>query len=700
MMKQNFQNRLLMLSLLWLFLSMAQPANAAKENTETCTDLGETVVTATRSARAADELYADVEVVTRQDLEKTTATTLENALRGLPGLDNRGSSSQSWWFTTNIRGIGGGKRSLLMMDGVPLNSALTGFAYPLRTDLFSVEQVEVVKGSFSSLYGSNAMGGVINIISRQRKKDGIETNVRGYGGQYGFAEGGTSVLGKKGKLSFNLDAAWQYFDNQYRRDDNLSYSYRSGKFTKKYEKITDGEFDTKKLFGRFDYKMNDVSSLCFSGNFARNESANGMSDYQPVTRDLGDSRHDFYFLNLSGTTRILNDLNLEMRIYSNHDETDSLREHIVNNPDYVSSGSTGMGGMGGMGSSMGMGGSSDVSPYLYLVGDIEHWGRDTGIQLKGTKALGQRHIFTTGVDYSFMQGFWENTEEDGTIIDRTMDENMSNVAGYLQDEINVTDNFIATLGCRYDINSESENAFSPKLGLFYRLNNTISFRGSVGKAFRAPNLNELYTPTWMMIPGIPFESNPDLEPEEIWSYDLGTTISLPCNLEFSFTAFYSKAENLISNPISMGVMRYENLDEVETDGFEAGISGHITDWLGLHLNTTYTHSVEKGYGRLDNVPLYQANAGITTHHALNDLFSLCTSLDLRYSDETLYTDNMSGNSIVVDDYTVLDVAASLRYKEGINLKLAIHNLTDEEYAIHGSKLGPSRYVWAGLELTL
>ena len=300
-----------------------------------------------------------------------------------------------------------------------------------------------------------------------------------------------------------------------------------------------------------------------------------------------------------------------------------------------------------------------------------------------------------------MQGFWENTEEDGTIIDRTMDENMSNVAGYLQDEINVTDNFIATLGCRYDINSESENAFSPKLGLVLPAQQHDKLQGLRGqRPSERPTSTNFIPHTWMMIPGIPFESNPDLEPEEIWSYDLGTTISLPCNLEFSFTAFYSKAENLISNPISMGVMRYENLDEVETDGFEAGISGHITDWLGLHLNTTYTHSVEKGYGRLDNVPLYQANAGITTHHALNDLFSLCTSLDLRYSDETLYTDNMSGNSIVVDDYTVLDVAASLRYKEGINLKLAIHNLTDEEYAIHGSKLGPSRYVWAGLELTL
>ena len=96
-----------------------------------------------------NELYADVEVVTRQDLEKTTATTLENALRGLPGWTTEDQAPKLVVHHQYSR-IGGGKRSLLMMDGVPLNSALTGFAYPLRTDLFSVEQVEVVKGSFSS----------------------------------------------------------------------------------------------------------------------------------------------------------------------------------------------------------------------------------------------------------------------------------------------------------------------------------------------------------------------------------------------------------------------------------------------------------------------------------------------------------------------------------------------------------------------
>ncbi|MCG8564921.1 MAG: TonB-dependent receptor [Desulfobacterales bacterium] len=658
-------------SLSLLFLCAPAMAKTASPSA----DLGEMVVTATRSAQSADEVFADVEVVTARDLEGTTAHNLEDALKGIPGLDNRGSRSQSWWFTTNIRGVGGGKRILMMMDGVPLNSALTGFAYPLRTDLNAVEQVEVVKGSFSSLYGSNAMGGVINVISRSRKEEGVETHVHGYGGDYGFYDAGAALLGKKGKFSFSLDVSRQHFDNQYRRDDQLEYSYAPGTgFTKTHEEITGGEFNSDKVFARMDYHVDEDTEFTFTGNYALSCTENGMTKYQATARDLGDSDHGFYFLNLTGKTRVMDDLGLEMRVYTNYDRTESLREHIIKNPGFG-------------------------APFLFLFGSIDHWGRDTGMQIKGTRSLGDRHFLTAGVDYNFMQGYWKNAQEDGTVIDRVMDEDMQNLAGYVQDEISLTDDFTATLGLRYDVNSESENALSPKLGLFYRLNDWIRFRGSVGRSFRAPNLNELYTPTWMMIPGVPFESNPDLEPEKIWSYDLGTTITLPMDMELSFTGFYSKAKDLISNPIIMGVMKYENLDEVTTDGFEIGLSGDVTHWLGFHLNATYTHSVEEGFGRLDDVPLYQVNAGISTRHDLTSTLALTTSLDARYSDETLYRDTMTGSTITVDDYVVVDLAASLVYRERLKFKLALHNLTNVDYAIHGSNLGPRRYAWGGVEFT-
>jgi iron complex outermembrane receptor protein len=710
--KKAFGNRPLPVFMVCLTLFFAQPATAFDKPAQNEFAMGDVVVTATRSAKSTNELFADVEVVTGERLESTTATNLENALRGLPGLDNRGTDSQSWWYTTSIRGVDGGKRVLMMMDGVPLNSALTGFAYPLRTDLFAVEQIEVVKGSFSSLYGSNAMGGVINVISKQRKEEGYEGKVRAYGGDHGFFESGATLLGKKNKLSFNLDVARQELSNQYRRDKTLDYKYdrATGSFSKVYSPVTDAEYDTNKLFARMDYDVDGITSLTFTGNYAVSNSANGKTKYvDPGQRDLGDSTKDLYFLNLSGKTRIMDSLDLDMRIYTNYDKSESKREHIVSNP--ASGGTGGMGGMGGMrtmssmpgmgdtGSTGGMGDMGDAPPFLFLFGDIEHWGRDTGVQVKGSGAVGLSHYLTGGMDFNYMEGYWKNTKEDGTVIDHTMDEEMNNIAFYLQDEINLTDTFIATLGCRYDINSESENSFSPKVGLFYRFNDRISFRGSLGRAFRAPNLNELFTPTWMMIPGVPFEANPDLDPEVIWSYDIGTTILVNRDMVFKLTGFYSKAEDLISNPIDKGVMKYENLDEVTTDGFEMGITGKMLGWMGYHLNGTYTHSCEKGEGRRGDVPLYQVNAGIQTRHSLGAGFSLSTSLDARYNDEIFYTDRMSGKTIDIDAYTLYDMAICLHYKENLKLKCAVYNLTDEEYEIHGSKLGPERYYWAGMEVT-
>jgi iron complex outermembrane receptor protein len=695
--KKKSENSFLPVCMVCLALFSAQPVTANDKPTENKTILGDVVVTATRSAKSTDELFADVEVVTGDRIDGTTAINLENALRGLPGLDNRGTGSQSWWYTTSIRGVDGGKRVLMMMDGVPLNSALTGFAYPLRIDLFAVEQIEVVKGSFSSLYGSNAMGGVINVITKQRKEEGYEAKIRGYGGEYGFFETGATLLGKKNKLSFNLDVGHQELDNQYRRDKSLDYKYdrTTGTFSKVYSPVTDGEYDTNKLFARMDYNVDGITSFTFTGNYAESNSANGKTKYvDPGQRDLGDTTKDLYFLNLSGKTLIMDSLDMEMRLYTNYDKSEALREHIVSNP--AASGTGGMGSMGGMGGMPGMGAAP---PFLFLFGDIEHWGRDTGVQVKGSGALGQRHYLTGGMDYNFMEGYWKNTEEDGTVIDRVMDENMNNIAFYLQDEFSLSDDFIATLGCRYDINSESENSFSPKLGLFYRFNNRISFRGSVGRAFRAPNLNELFTPTWMMVPGIPFESNTDLDPEVIWSYDIGTTVKLNQDMVFKLTGFYSEAKDLISNPINNGVMKYQNLDEVTTDGFEMGISGKMLSWMGYYLNGTYTHSCEKGEGRRGDVPLYQVNAGIQARHSLGGGFSLSTSLGARYNDEIFYTDRMSGKNIDIDAYTLYDMAVCLHYKEKVKLKCAIYNLTDEEYEIHGSKLGPERYYWAGVEMT-
>jgi outer membrane receptor protein involved in Fe transport len=279
---------------------------------------------------------------------------------------------------------------------------------------------------------------------------------------------------------------------------------------------------------------------------------------------------------------------------------------------------------------------------------------------------------------------------------------MTNNAVYVQDEIDLA-SVTLTLGGRYDANSESDSAFSPKLGLFYKMSDRVSFHGSAGKAFRAPTLQEMYQPTWLMGMYL-FYSNPDLKPETLWSYDMGTTVKLAPEIEFFLTGFYSRAKDLISTAPAIidgqTVRIYENVEEVETDGFETGINGNLTTWLTFDLNYTYTHSVEVGEGRKPDVPLHQANFSLGARNDIGKNLRLNTTVNARYSGETTYIDNMTGVTIEeLPGFTVLDLVMRLTVLEKHSLKFAMYNILDEEYQVHGSNLGPERYFWAGGEMT-
>jgi len=673
-----------------ILLLISQNSSAADEKNGETVKLDEIVVTATRSAKSADEIFADVEIISSEDIANSTSNNFTDVLRGIAGLDNRGETGPGGWFSTDIRGIDSSKGLLIMMDGVPLNSGLSDFSYPISVDLGAVDQIEIVKGCFSSLYGSTAMGGVVNVISKKRKTDGYSFTPRFYTGSFGFKEYGANVMGRDGKFSFNLNANHQSIDNRYRRDKQLEYVKSGGMgspttYTEIYNDIVDADSENMKLFTRFDYDVDGTTGITFTGNYTTSSANNGKTEHIATVRDLGTSDKDSYFLNLNGRTRVSDLFDLDMRVYTNYNKADSDKEQ---KEETVSSG---MGGMGGMG-----GGTT------YRFGHHEYWGRNTGVQIKGNASPGDNHFLTVGVDSSFKEGYWKETYEDGTVIDTILDKSMDSHALYLQDEIEISP-LTVTIGGRYDTNSESESALSPKLGLFYKLNDKISFRSSVGKAFRAPTLQELYQPTWLMGMYL-FYSNPDLKPETLWSYDIGTTIKITPEIEFSLTGFYSKAKDMIGThqaEIDGKTVRiYDNIDEVENDGFEAGISGNITDWLNFHLNCAYTHSVEKGEGRRPDVPLYQANAGIGTKNDIGSNMRLYTTLNARYSGETTYVDNMTKQKVEdLDGFTVLDFIVRLNLSKKLNLKCAVYNITDEEFQVHGSNLGPERYFWAGGELT-
>ncbi len=657
---------------LLIFLFLPGLSNAQKVH-----KIEEIVVTATRSPRSAEKVVADVDVVKEKDIINSSATNIDDILRKLGGVDIRRYSDVGFGppISVYIRGIGGSNRVMLMMDGVPLNSPITGFLNFNQFQLSSIERVEVVKGPFSSLYGSNAMGGVINIISKKRKKEGIDIVPMFRGGKHDFREGGASVVARKGKFSYSLNGSYRTIDNHYRRDNQIDYIYNpaTGGFNKRSKDVNKySDYDDTRFFGRFDYDFSDVTGITFTGNYMKADTEMGPTVFLPVERKK-DQEKKSYFWNLNGHTSLFNNLDIEARVFTNYDKVEGKWEHIIDNP------------------------APFGPPFLFLYGDRDYWGRNIGAQVKASMPVMNFSYLTFGIDSNFIKAHWKNTKEDGSVIGDVMDETMNTYAIYLQDEMEFFSHLLITLGARYDINSETEDSFSPKLGILYKLNDNISFRTSVGRAFRAPNLQELYSPTWMMIPGIPFKSNPDLDPETIWSYELGTSIRFADRFKFDLTGFYSKAEDLISASIRNGIQRYENLNKVETDGFEVAMEGKIFSWLSSYINYTYTHSVEEKEGRLDDRPLHHANGGIQVTYKLSPKNRFTASLDTRYYGSRFFKDRRTQKKIDLDSFTVLDFNIRFDLFDRLGIQMAVTNITNEDYEIHGSVLGPERCWWVKVD---
>ncbi|RLA92715.1 MAG: TonB-dependent receptor, partial [Deltaproteobacteria bacterium] len=147
------------------FVGVAEEAKEMEEEVE----LEEVVVTATRHETPVEEVPASVTVITREQIEASSGMRVDDILRKYAGIDvRRPSGFLSHSATVSMRGMGSMPgRTLVLLDGIPLNKADTG---TVNWDLLraeDIERIEIVRGPASALYGSNAMGGVINIITRK-----------------------------------------------------------------------------------------------------------------------------------------------------------------------------------------------------------------------------------------------------------------------------------------------------------------------------------------------------------------------------------------------------------------------------------------------------------------------------------------------------------------------------------------------------
>jgi iron complex outermembrane receptor protein len=498
----------------------------------------EVIVTAGKFEQKKSDLTVSSEVIHGEEFENRNYSNLEDAIRFVPGvtmtddqISIRGSSGYS---------RGTGARALMAIDGLPFYTGDTGEIVWEMIPVTELARVEIIKGAASSLYGSAAIGGVLNSITRNISEKPL-TTVNGFYGMY--------------DKPYYQEWDW----SGERRPFNgltLSHSQQIEKFgfNVSFTRLEDASYrqdgDFKKYIGflKTVYNFTPVSSLTFIANTFNKRAGQFLywKDSQnaliPPERNEGDRiETDRYLFGLIYSSLVEDNLFLTLR-------GSYYRNYFIDNetPSNESASNLYRGEVQL---------HSSLNNFISLTGGLE------GIASSVRSSLfGNPHSFQTGA--------------------------------YLVSDINFSFPLIASVGVRYDYSKldtlNGTGAISPKLGLNYKLFDELVLRSAFGIGFRAPTISEAFTST--TTGGITVKPNPNIQPEHNYTFEIGLNYTFSSLFILDLAVFLSNYKDLIEpviDPVD-GYAFFNNVLKAQINGLEAGLIMFIfPDVIDLTLNYTY-----------------------------------------------------------------------------------------------------------------
>jgi outer membrane receptor protein involved in Fe transport len=640
--------------------------------------LADMVVTATKSATSIREVPAAVSVITRAEIEKSSAVTVDQLLQGVPGVyaARMDASSPNRIAQTYSRGFSGSGRTLVLIDGVPMNVLFDGQVDWSQLKTSDVERVEVVRGAASGLYGGNAMGGVINIITRTPPA-GIERTVFGEYGTNNTRNVGASIRGRSGDTGFALSASQLDSDgyDMWTVAQKLAVAAAS-----RHKMIAMGTKKTN-VAGKLTHDI-DTSNVVDVNLSYLNDINTGFYDisgYEPQRREQwlvsGRYRH---FTENSETSLVL---------YTR------LGKQWADSP--VTTGG---------------------SAYNAIGSSAVYDDNTFGINAQSTIRLSNAQQITIGADY---------LDGDINVYDHGKTTNpgrVTNRKGYVtrtglfaQDEIKLGQSWIVNVAGRIDYwktrgsltdtlagqptgnyPERKGSEFSPKFALLYKLAPDINLRASAGKAFKLPEQTELYSSSKRGT--ITYWGNPNLVPESTLAYEAGLDYYIGNRGHIKTTLYKNNAKNFVYS-ITRDATNNDkvNIEGVETRGLEVEAAYKLNDIVGLTGAYTYNDSVITAFNQnpalvgkqLTNVP---------KHHTF-----LRADLNLSNATQAFVTWNYVGTRYAADNnsshyrkYATVDVGLSQRISADLDGRLTVLNVGDRVYDGNGY-MAPGRVVTASLK---
>lgn len=510
------------------------------ETLPTTDTLSSVVVTGTRQAIDSRHLPLTVTTISRDQLEQQQQLNLLPAvMEQTPGLFLTSRSLMGYGVSTGaagsikVRGVGSMAQLLVLIDGQPQYAGLMGHPIPDAYQTMMAERVEVLRGPASLLYGSNAMGGVVNIVTRQMQHDGQHTQMSLAGGSYGTLQGQVTNQARKGGFSSVVGVNYQRTDGH---RPNTNFDQVNGFAKLGYD------------FGEHWRLRGDLEVTHFNSANPGPQSAPLIDNNMHITRGLTSLSIANDYGRTSGALRGYYDWGRH-KIDDGHTADAPAKDYLYRHHDYIA-----------------------------------------GLSAYQTIHLCQGNRTTVGLDWQHFGGSAWNDYLDadkphsyltGTADDHTITQD--EVGVYVDYSQDVTRWLSLDVGVRYDWHSQAGSEWIPQAGLALHVSRQGDVKALVSRGFRNPTLRELY----MFRP-----ANATLAPERMLNYELAYTHRIQQGKGHATANLYLiKGDNLIQTIFSpeLGRMSNENTGAFTHYGFELAADYRISRHWMVDANYSYLH---------------------------------------------------------------------------------------------------------------
>lgn len=676
-------------------------------------DLDTMVVTATRTMKELQEVPASISVVTGEEIAKNNVNSITEALQKLPGV----YMSQAAQGGIKLRGFSS-EDVLVLVDGKQMNSTYNGAADLNNISLENVEKIEVLRGAASSIYGGYAVGGVINITTKEAAQGTHVDAVVSYGSNNTWKKSLNVNSKVNDKWSFGLGYEQRKANGFYGAYRTASKTSGTGAYTANLPQLSDGSYvygsqgerhwEHENYNAYVKYNFDASKSLKYSYNKTESyfgydnaksyvKDENGKPVYSgKVTTQNGDvisftaSRFYGYETWYERDSHVLSYKDEDNKFTASISYVDSKDDGFTSPSVPSSYTDTDWTGAGSLSS----------HPGNVLNFDIEKAWENVG-----------KHTIVVGANYKE-----EEMTQDRYTVSNWLDKNsivkqtgqdkgkVKNLALFVQDEYKISDPLTMYLGLRLDhykkgegnfwnqegsndvretSASETYNELSPKVAFDYKADDNTNYYVSYGHSFRPPTMYKIYR--YSEFSKYWYVPNPDLKPETSDTFEIGMKKKLDDATNLGVSLYHIKTDDKIEATglipgesfMGKGVKKYINLSSEKRKGVELELEHKFSDKYSGYFNYAWQRGTQESGGKETNaysIPKHLLHAGIEYNY---DKWNAL--LDCQYVSERMAPDSVSGEYGAEDAYFIVNTAINYKLSKDATLQFGIVNLFDKEF---------------------